>query len=49
MTKVNDSHPELRNAHATDEVAMLAVFSGELSEIPDFSAIAQTAYDSIIT
>ena len=49
MKKVNDSHPELKNANATNEVAMLAGLPGELSEIPDFSAIAQTAYESIIT
>ena len=48
MKKINDSHPELKNAQATDEVAMLAGLPGELSETPDFTEIAQTAYESFI-
>ena len=48
MTKVNDSHPELRNAHATDEVAMLAGLPGEHSDTPAFSEAAQQLNESIM-
>ena len=45
---MNNSHPELREAQAVDEVAMLANFPGEPSETPDFTELAQTAYESFI-
>ena len=48
VKKINNSHPELREAQAVDEVAMLVDSPGELSETPDFTEIAQTAYESFI-
>ena len=48
VKKMNNSHPELREAQAVDEVAMLANFPSEPLETPDFTELAQTAYESFI-
>ena len=43
VKKMNKSHPELREAQAVDEVAMLANFPAEPSETPDFTKLPPTA------
>ena len=48
VKKINNSHPELREAQAVDEVAMLVDSPGKLSETPDLTEIEQTAYESSI-
>ena len=48
MKKINNSYPELKGANAVEEVAMLANFPGETSETPDFTDLAQKAYESFI-
>ena len=48
MKKINNSYPELKLANAVEEVAMLANFPGETSETPDFTDLAQKAFESFI-
>ena len=48
MKQINNSYPEMREANAIEEVAMLANFPGETSETPDFADLAQKAYESFI-
>ena len=48
MKKINESHPELKNAHASNEVAMLAGLPGEHSDTPAFSEAAQQLNESIM-
>ena len=49
MKKVNHSYKEMREANAVEEVAMLANSPGEASENPDFTNLAQVAFESFIT